>query len=260
MQLGLTKYYDKFSKEYHSPSQIIRRVTENWFKDNMYCPACAGKALHEYETNEPVRDFYCENCRQDFQLKGKRDSLGKRILDGQYDTLMSSVKENSLPNFAFLVYHKTSLQIRDLLLIPHYFITSSIIEKRKPLSSTAVRRGYVGCNILYRMLPERAKIYVVKDNAPIAKNAVVKNWADISFVADFKNPDARGWLSDILFCLDAIKKVELSLADFYAFEKYFQELHPENKHIRDKIRQQLQILRAKGIIEFLGKGVYRKKV
>lgn len=34
--------------------------------------------------------------------------------------------------------------------------------------------------------------------------------------------------------------------------------HPENKHIKDKIRQQLQLLRDKGIIEFRGRGHYRK--
>ena len=30
------------------------------------------------------------------------------------------------------------------------------------------------------------------------------------------------------------------------------------KHIKEKIRQQLQVLRDKGLIEFLGNGHYRK--
>jgi len=34
-------------------------------------------------------------------------------------------------------------------------------------------------------------------------------------------------------------------------DKQIQQLHPENKHIRPKIRQQLQLLRDKGILEFL---------
>jgi len=37
------------------------------------------------------------------------------------------------------------------------------------------------------------------------------------------------------------------------------KLHPKNKHIPDKIRQQLQVLRDHGIIEFLGRGEYRIK-
>lgn len=34
--------------------------------------------------------------------------------------------------------------------------------------------------------------------------------------------------------------------------------YPENHHIREKIRQQLQLLRDKGIIEFVGRGRYKK--
>ena len=36
--------------------------------------------------------------------------------------------------------------------------------------------------------------------------------------------------------------------------------HITNNNIEAKIRQQLQILRNKGIIEFLGRGHYRKKI
>ncbi len=37
-----------------------------------------------------------------------------------------------------------------------------------------------------------------------------------------------------------------------------QARHPQNNNIRPKIRQQLQVLRDKGVIEFLGRGLYRK--
>jgi hypothetical protein len=36
------------------------------------------------------------------------------------------------------------------------------------------------------------------------------------------------------------------------FKKY-----PKNWHVRDKIRQQLQVFRDKGFLEFLGSGTYR---
>jgi hypothetical protein len=36
-----------------------------------------------------------------------------------------------------------------------------------------------------------------------------------------------------------------------------EDLHPANRHVRDKIRQQLQVLRDLGLIEFLGRGGYR---
>jgi type II restriction enzyme dpnI len=44
----------------------------------------------------------------------------------------------------------------------------------------------------------------------------------------------------------------------YEFETELAAQFPENKHIKDKIRQQLQILRDQGKIEFLGNGHYRK--
>ena len=57
-------------------------------------------------------------------------------------------------------------------------------------------------------------------------------------------------------CIDALDKKAFSLDEIYAFEKSLQSKHPENRHIKDKIRQQLQSLRDKGYLEFLGKGRY----
>lgn len=44
----------------------------------------------------------------------------------------------------------------------------------------------------------------------------------------------------------------------YHFEEMLAEKHPLNHHIKAKIRQQLQVLRDKGIIEFNGHGTYSK--
>lgn len=44
----------------------------------------------------------------------------------------------------------------------------------------------------------------------------------------------------------------------YKFENMLAFKHPENHHIKDKIRQQLQMLRDHGMIEFTGRGYYRK--
>lgn len=44
----------------------------------------------------------------------------------------------------------------------------------------------------------------------------------------------------------------------YAFETTLALQYPNNHFIKDKIRQQLQFLRDKGMIEFLGRGHYRK--
>ncbi len=58
-------------------------------------------------------------------------------------------------------------------------------------------------------------------------------------------------------CIDALNKKEFTLIDMYKFENALKDIHPDNQHIRDKIRQQLQLLRDKNYLTFNGNGVYR---
>ena len=54
-----------------------------------------------------------------------------------------------------------------------------------------------------------------------------------------------------------IQNNKFVLDDVYAFENELSKLHPENQHIKDKIRQQLQVLRDKDYLEFSGRGIYQ---
>lgn len=67
-----------------------------------------------------------------------------------------------------------------------------------------------------------------------------------------------GWFEDVMDCVDDIKKDEFTLSDVYEYVDALSALHPENKHVRDKIRQQLQKLRDAGYLEFTDRGRYRK--
>lgn len=58
-------------------------------------------------------------------------------------------------------------------------------------------------------------------------------------------------------CIDNLGKKEFNLDEVYSFEKDLRALHPNNRHIKDKIRQQLQFLRDKGYLAFTGKGRYK---
>ena len=49
-----------------------------------------------------------------------------------------------------------------------------------------------------------------------------------------------------------------TLDEIYKFEKILRTKYPSNNFVKDKIRQQLQILRDKGVISFMGRGVYKK--
>jgi type II restriction enzyme len=59
-------------------------------------------------------------------------------------------------------------------------------------------------------------------------------------------------------CIDSINNEKFTLDDVYKFEEKLKLKYPNNNFIKDKIRQQLQFLRDKGIIEFSGRGNYKK--
>jgi type II restriction enzyme len=71
--------------------------------------------------------------------------------------------------------------------------------------------------------------------------------------------EKRGWTLDVLNVVRSVRTSEFSLADVYAHTDELARLHPKNAYVRDKIRQQLQVLRDLGLIEFLGGGSYRMR-
>lgn len=252
------RFNTEIANNYTSNSQKIRVLTEDWVKRNLYCPICGKEMLNEYESNRPVADFYCESCKSEYELKSKQSSfgkLGKKIVDGAYETMITRITSMQNPNFFFLTYNEDL--VNNFLLIPNHFFTPSIIEKRKPLSDTAKRAGWIGCNINIEEIPESGKIYIVKNNVQIGQEKVIASY-ERTKTLQTDNLESRGWLMDILICINKIPFDSFSLEQMYAFEKDLKNKHPENNFIKDKIRQQLQNLRDKGFIEFTSRGNYKK--
>jgi len=71
--------------------------------------------------------------------------------------------------------------------------------------------------------------------------------------------EARGWTLDVLTAVRKLGKREFDLAEVYAFAEQLGRLHPRNRHLEEKIRQQLQRLRDLGFLEFIDRGHYRLK-
>lgn len=247
---------ESLSNGYKSTSQKVRVMSENWVQQNIFCPVCGNRRLSKAKNNAPVYDFKCEACGENFELKSKCGHLGKKISDGAYDTMIERITSFTNPNLLVMQYSK-DFQVIDLLFIPKFFFTPNIIEKRKPLSSTAKRAGWVGCNIEYCDIPQQGRI-------PIIVSQHIHNSNDVIFaynrIKNFKTDNlcARGWLLDILNCINRIPENEFTVAKMYSFENELKSKHPENNHIKEKIRQQLQVLRDKGVIEFKGNGLYKK--
>lgn len=242
---------------YKSPSQKVRVLTEEWVGEEVFCPSC-GAYINRYENNRPVADFYCPVCKEDYELKGKGRSFGNKIVDGAFKTAIERLKGNLNPNLFLLSYNPKNYEVLNFCVIPKYFFVPQIVEKRKPLSITARRAGWVGCNIILDSIPQTGKIFYIKDKLLLPYETVLENWKKTLFLKEEPRIRERSWIIDIMNCIERLGMKDFSLAAVYSFEKELQRKHPRNYHIRDKIRQQLQILRDTGYLEFLGGGRYRR--
>ena len=149
--------------------------------------------------------------------------------------------------------------VNDFFVIPKHFFVSEIIEERKPLSESARRAGWVGSNILFSKIPKAGQIFYIENGKELDKKDVLEKWQKTVFLKQVKKADAKGWILDIMNCIDSLNKKDFTLQDVYTFEKDLSIIHPENKNIKPKIRQQLQFLRDKGYLEFIESGKYRLK-
>lgn len=242
--------------EYRSGSQQARRLTEAWVASNLYCPACGCGELSAFPNNTPVGDFFCPCCKQEFELKSSKNAFRGEVLDGAYSAMIRRIQASNNPNFFLLNYSLNKMEVSDLAVIPKHFFVPHIIRRRKPLAPTARRAGWVGCNIVLSKIPHAGRIYLIENGKPIAVNGVLDSWRRTAFLSGSR-VDTRGWTVEILRLLDALPD-EFALADVYRFESELKLKFPQNRFVRDKIRQQLQVLRDQGFLEFEGRGRYRK--
>lgn len=250
-------YFDEsLGERYKSKSQKIRVMSENWVGKNMFCPCCGNSHICNLKNNEPVADMKCDNCGEIFELKSKEGKIGKKINDGAYETMIERITSITNPEL-FIMQYSQNYVVTDLILIPKFFFVPQIIEKRKPLAATARRAGWMGCNILYSEIPQQGKISIIKNGIVKSKNEVIENYAFIKRM-ETKNLDSRSWLLDVLNCVNDIEADEFCLQEIYEYIENLQAKHVNNHNVEAKIRQQLQLLRDKGFIEFLGGGHYKK--
>ena len=243
-------------ERYKSSSQRARVATESWAGENLYCPQCASDNLTRSPSNTPAVDFVCLGCESAFQLKSQSRPFASRITDSAYEVMMRKILEDKTPNLFALHYDSDDWEVRNLFLIPRFAFSSSIVEKRKPLSAQARRAGWVGCNFLIGRIPAEARIHIVMEGLSRRPKDVRESYARLRPLQKLQ-VENRGWTLDVMNCLGSLRKPEFTLAEAYGFERELHIMHPQNRHARDKIRQQLQVLRDLHLIEFLGRGNYR---
>lgn len=218
-----------------------------------YCPSCLSR-LTPAPNNTKVTDFTCD-CREVFELKSKHGGHGKSVICGEYRTMLKMIEADKSPHFFLLGYQ--SAAVRNLLVIPSFAVTTSCITPRKPLSATARRAGWQGCSLEMERIPVSCQIPVVVDKMPRPEQAVQKQWHAVRHLFHAASPEGKSWLSDVLCIVEKMPST-FTLADLYEHTDALQRAHPSNNHIEAKIRQQLQVLRDRGCIQFHGGGSYSK--
>lgn len=91
--------------------------------------------------------------------------------------------------------------------------------------------------------------HIIEKRKPLAPTTRRAGWTGCNI----------SWLFDVLNCVNRIETDEFCLQDVYTYGEVLQEKHRNNHNVEAKIRQQLQFLRDKGFIVFLGRGHYRKR-
>lgn len=241
---------------YKSGSQRARVGTEAWGAINLFCPSCSSARLNPTPRNHAAIDYYCNSCRSPFQLKSQSKAFGTRIVDAAYSVMKLAILEDRTPNLFILHYDVVDWSVRNVILIPRFAFSLSAIECRPPLSATARRAGWVGCNILLSRIPQDAQIHVVSNGRAVQPKEVRRAYQRLRPLESLRI-QKRGWTLEVLRVVRSLSKVEFSLPDVYAHADTLKEIHPLNKHVCEKIRQQLQVLRDLGLVEFLGRGSYR---
>lgn len=267
-------------ERYKNNSQRARIATEAWGTENLYCLNCDSDELSTSPPNTEAIDYVCPGCDTAFQLKSQSHFFSTRINDAAYATMLQKIRADETPNLIALHYDLPAWRVQNVFLVPHFAFSISAIEKRPPLAKTARRAGWVGCNILLTEIPADARISLVVNGEPANRISAREQYTRLRPLQKLR-PEMRGWTLDVLNLLRSLasrraacspvlseaegsldtrhSSLHFTLADAYSLEHHLASLHPVNRHIRPKIRQQLQVLRDLGLITFLGNGQYRLK-
>jgi type II restriction enzyme len=248
--------FEEAQTPYTSGSQRARVWTERWVRAQVYCPNCGSAKINPFPNNSPLADFVCSTCSEEYELKSQRSRFGDRVLDGAFRTKCERLAASNNPNLFLLNYDLQQLAVRNFFVVPRHFFVREVIEARKPLAAAARRAGWIGSHILLNQIPTSGKIFIVRDGKPEPKDSVLAKWRRTLFLQG-ESLEARGWLIEVMKCVESIGKREFQIDDVYAFEDQLSRLYPGNRNIKPKIRQQLQFLRDRGYLDFLSRGSYR---
>ncbi len=250
------------ASHYASRSQQARLITEAWANENLFCVACPSEHLVTDRPNTPVRDFTCSVCSAIYQLKSKHLKHGQVVQNSAFGPKIAAIDSGRVPHYVFLEYSRNDWVVTGLFVVPGPFFTRSIVQPTKALKPTARRAGWIGSKILLGKVPLEGRISLVLARTPRDPAVIHQEWKRVEFLRNDKRASG-GWGAEALSCVRTLVaetgETEFTPQHFYSrFVEQLSRQHPENHHIRDKIRQQLQVLRDGNLLEFQNnRGRYR---
>jgi type II restriction enzyme len=134
--------------------------------------------------------------------------------------MMNAIHHDETPNFYFMQYELATWRVRNLLLVPSFAFPPSTIIKRKPLSPTARRAGWVGCNIALSRIPIEARIAVVRESRALPDSEVRAQFHRVKPLSEISVAQ-RGWTLDVLNAIRRLGKTAFTTAD-----PAMRDLHP----------------------------------
>jgi type II restriction enzyme len=249
-----------------SHSQRARVVTQSWGEKNLYCPNCSSPQLDHHTQANGDSDLGCPRCHSRFQLKGQGTRFGNSIAGGTYTAMMRAIQGDTAPSYYFLHYDPAVTTVRDVLLVPHFAIPPSAVVKRK---------GGTGCNLLLNRIPVDARIPIVttimtSPNGGDTECIMLSRPEEVREKFKRIKPLAkiparqRALALDVLTIVRRLMNARFPVGTFTnaevgAFEGELARLHPGTRLMRDKIRQQLQVLRRAGLLSQPERGVWQVK-
>ena len=170
--------------------------------------------------------------------------------------MVEAVRSDTCPALVLMHYRKVDWSVQNLIVIPSFALTEQAIIPRKPLAPTARRAGWIGCNIDLSRIAPQARVNVVKQGVARTRNEVAGSYALLKPLQSI-NVGQRGWAMAVLNGIQTIGLTNFTTQQAYQLEGIMMKLFPDNRNIRPKIRQQLQVLRDMGIVVHLGRGEWK---
>ena len=239
-----------------SASQRTRVITEDGFSRFGYCLKCDSNTLTQTRAGTICQDFYCPKCEQPYELKSAKRAHTNIVQDGGYDSMMETICGENVPAL-MLMHYSPQWCVQGLVAIHPVFLIPDVVMKRaKPHIRPKTGKEYWMCKLNLSSVPDDGKITLIS-NGIVRPHVEVRRQFQESARFETLPVTKRGWVALVLATVRKIGKMRITNADLFSHEESMHAIFPGNSHVRDKIRQQMQVLMRLGYVERTAPGEYR---